>query len=80
MDERRTLRISETVREELSEIIGFETSDPRLLAVFNTTVRKELPLPGAPEPKADEKGKKPSGPGIMALVDSGPAPRPTRPR
>jgi ribosome-binding factor A len=33
MDERRTLRVSEAVREELSEIIGFETSDPRLLAV-----------------------------------------------
>jgi ribosome-binding factor A len=33
MDERRTLRISEAVREELSEIIGFETEDPRLLAV-----------------------------------------------
>src|SRR5438445_12186693 len=33
MDERRTLRVSEAVREELTEIIGFETSDPRLLAV-----------------------------------------------
>ena len=33
MDERRTLRISEAVREELSEIIGFESADPRLLAV-----------------------------------------------
>jgi ribosome-binding factor A len=33
MDERRTLRVSEAVREELSEIIGFETDDPRLLAV-----------------------------------------------
>jgi ribosome-binding factor A len=33
MDEWRTLRISEAVREELSEIIGFETDDPRLLAV-----------------------------------------------
>ncbi len=33
MDERRTLRVSEAVREELSEIIGFETEDPRLLAV-----------------------------------------------
>jgi ribosome-binding factor A len=33
MDERRTLRVSEAVREELSEIIGFETADPRLLAV-----------------------------------------------
>ena len=33
MDERRTLRVSEAVREELSEIIGFEAEDPRLLAV-----------------------------------------------
>src|SRR5262249_29888285 len=31
MDERRTLRVSEAVREELSEIIGFEMNDPRLL-------------------------------------------------
>src|SRR5262252_5505645 len=33
MHEHRTLRVSEAVREELSEIIGFETEDPRLLAV-----------------------------------------------
>jgi ribosome-binding factor A len=33
MDERRTLRVSEAVREELSEIVGFEADDPRLLAV-----------------------------------------------
>jgi ribosome-binding factor A len=33
MDERRTLRVSEAVREELAEIIGFETADPRLLAI-----------------------------------------------
>jgi ribosome-binding factor A len=33
MDERRTLRVSEAVREELSELIGFETADPRLHAV-----------------------------------------------
>ena len=33
MDERRTLRVSEAIREELTEIIGFETEDPRLLAV-----------------------------------------------
>ena len=33
MDERRTLRVSEAVREELSEIVGFETDDARLLAV-----------------------------------------------
>ncbi len=33
MDERRSLRVSEAVREELAEIIGFETDDPRLLAV-----------------------------------------------
>ena len=38
MDERRTLRVSEAVREELIEIIGFETADPRLLAVEVTEV------------------------------------------
>ena len=39
MDERRTLRVSEAVREELAEIIGFELDDPRLLAVDVTEVR-----------------------------------------
>ena len=38
MDERRTLRVSEALREELSEIVGFETDDPRLLAVEVTEV------------------------------------------
>ncbi|HTS31234.1 MAG TPA: 30S ribosome-binding factor RbfA [Bryobacteraceae bacterium] len=38
MDERRTLRVSEAVREELVEIIGFETADPRLLPVEVTEV------------------------------------------
>jgi ribosome-binding factor A len=38
MDERRAMRVSEVVREELSEIIGFETEDPRLLAVEVTDV------------------------------------------
>ena len=38
MDERRTLRVSEAVREELIEIIGFETADPRLLQVEVTEV------------------------------------------
>jgi ribosome-binding factor A len=33
MDERRTRRVSEAVREELIELIGFEMSDPRLLPV-----------------------------------------------
>jgi ribosome-binding factor A len=33
MDERRTMRVSEALREELSEIIGFETDDPRLHAI-----------------------------------------------
>lgn len=33
MDEHRTQRVSEALREELSEIIGFESADPRLLAV-----------------------------------------------
>jgi len=38
MDERRTLRVSEAVREELSEIIGFEMQDPRVLEVDVTEV------------------------------------------
>jgi ribosome-binding factor A len=38
MDERRAMRVSEIVREELSEVIGFETEDPRLLAVEVTDV------------------------------------------
>ncbi len=33
MDERRTRRVSEAVREDLIELIGFEMSDPRLLPV-----------------------------------------------
>jgi ribosome-binding factor A len=39
MDERRTLRVSEAVREELSELIGMEMEDPRLLAVEVTEVQ-----------------------------------------
>jgi ribosome-binding factor A len=31
MDERRTARVSEAVREELAELIAFELDDPRLL-------------------------------------------------
>ena len=38
MDEHRTLRISEAVREELAEIIGFELDDPRLGDVDVTEV------------------------------------------
>lgn len=38
MDQHRSQRVSEAVREELSEIIGFELSDPRLLAVDVTDV------------------------------------------
>lgn len=38
MDEHRVQRVSEAVREELSEIIGFEMSDPRLAAVDVTEV------------------------------------------
>ena len=33
MDERRTLRVSEAVREELIELVGFEMEDPRLAPV-----------------------------------------------
>jgi ribosome-binding factor A len=38
MDERRALRVSEAVREELTAIIGFESDDPRLLPVEVTEV------------------------------------------
>lgn len=38
MHEHRTLRISEALREELSEIIGFEMDDPRVLEVDVTEV------------------------------------------
>jgi ribosome-binding factor A len=33
MDERRTLRVSEAVKEELAELVGFELDDPRLATV-----------------------------------------------
>jgi ribosome-binding factor A len=38
MDDHRVQRVSEAVREELSEIIGFEMSDPRLTNVDVTEV------------------------------------------
>lgn len=38
MDERRTARVSEAVREELSEMIGFEMEDPRMSSVDVTDV------------------------------------------
>ena len=39
MDQHRAERVSETVREELAEIIGFEMEDPRLAAVDVNEVR-----------------------------------------
>ena len=39
MDVRRILRVSEAVKEELNEIIGFEMEDPRLLEVEVTESR-----------------------------------------
>lgn len=38
MDEHRSRRVSEAVREELYEIVGFELSDPRLASVDVTGV------------------------------------------
>ena len=37
MDEHRTRRVSEAVREELSELIGFEMDDPRLRSISVTS-------------------------------------------
>ncbi len=39
MDEHRTERVSEAVREELAELIGFELDDPRLSSVDVTEVQ-----------------------------------------
>ena len=39
MDQHRRERVSETVREELSELIGFELRDPRLASVDVTDVQ-----------------------------------------
>jgi ribosome-binding factor A len=39
MDERRTARVAEAVREELAEIINFELDDPRLAGVEVTDVQ-----------------------------------------
>ena len=39
MDVRRILRVSEAVKEELSEIVAFELDDPRLLDVDVTDVQ-----------------------------------------
>lgn len=38
MDEHRTLRVSEAIREELAEMVGFELEDPRLMGVEVTSV------------------------------------------
>jgi len=38
MDERRAQRVSEAIREELSELIGFELDDPRVTSVDVTEV------------------------------------------
>jgi ribosome-binding factor A len=39
MDQHRRERVSETVREELAELIGFELEDPRLTGVAVTDVQ-----------------------------------------
>jgi ribosome-binding factor A len=39
MEQHRRKRVSETVREELAELIGFEMQDPRLLGVNVTDVQ-----------------------------------------
>jgi ribosome-binding factor A len=39
MDQRRVARVAESIREELSQIIGFEMKDPRLVGVTVAEVR-----------------------------------------
>ncbi len=39
MDPHRTERISEAIREELEELIGYELADPRIIDIFVTEVQ-----------------------------------------
>jgi ribosome-binding factor A len=58
MEGHRAERVSETMREELAEIIGYEMSDPRIASVYVTEVNVgadmrhahvRIGLPGGPE-------------------------------
>ena len=62
MEERRLQRVSEAMREELAEIVGFELTDPRIGAVSVTDVhvspdsrhaRVRVALSGKPEERKD---------------------------
>ena len=59
MDQHRAERVSETVREELAEIISFELSDPRLAVV------DVKPQAGSREPLAEVEGLRG---GVIALA------------
>jgi ribosome-binding factor A len=56
MDERRAKRISETMREELTEIVGYEMSDPRVAGVDVVDVHVSPDLRHAQVMLAAERG------------------------
>ncbi len=71
MDPRRLQRLSETMREEINEIIGYEMSDPRFLTMSVTDVhlshdsrsaRVMVRIPGAKEVQRE---------GLDALIRAG---------
>lgn len=68
MDEHRSRRISEAVREELSELVGFEMSDPRLLAVNVTDVQVSPDLRHA-QVKVAVSGGEPEQRQALAALD-----------
>jgi ribosome-binding factor A len=68
MDVRRILRVSEAIREELSEIIGFEMDDPRLSAVDVTLVQVS-PDSRHAVIKIASKGTEPQQNQVLAALD-----------
>jgi len=72
MDERRTLRVSEALREELSELIGFELNDPRLDAVDVTDVHVSPDARHARVMVAVRGDERKQGQALAALEHAGP--------
>jgi ribosome-binding factor A len=67
MDAHRTGRVSEAVREELSEIIGFELEDPRLEGLGVTEVHVSSDMRHAHVKVAVEAGKEHPEKALKAL-------------
>ena len=66
MDQRRTARVSEALREELSEIIGYEMSDPRVVGISVVEVHVSPDLKHAQVMLTAEAGEEE---GALAALD-----------